>query len=190
VAWAVNAGSKTVRLIRDWPHPESRLPDNEKVPSSISYENGKPHRWGYTVEPGDNSLKWIKVLLETSPRFADKVALIKKSNELLQRLNKKADEVVADYLRFLWQYTLKDISRLKGADYEKRYDLQVFLTVPALWSDEAKERIQSAGRAAGFPQNITCISEPEAAALHVLRERASENDIQVQKSVAMLLELY
>jgi len=186
VSWAVNLGTKDIRLITDWRHPEYRLPNIEKVPSSICYENGKPHRWGYRAESDDNALKWIKVLLETSPRFAEKVALVEKSNELLQRLNKKADEVVADYLRFLWQYTDADIIAFKGSGYTSRYDLQVFLTVPAIWSDEAKERVLSAGKAAGLPQNVTCISEPEAAALYVLRKRADENDIQVQESVAKL----
>jgi molecular chaperone DnaK (HSP70) len=172
-------GAKDIRLITDWPHPESRLPNNEKVLSSICYKNGKPSRWGYKAELGDNSLKWIKVLLEPSPRFAEKVALIKKSNELLQRLNKTADDVVADYLRLLWQYTLKDIRESKGSDYASKFDLQVFLTVPAIWSDEAKNRVLSAGKAAGLPPNTTCISEPEAAALYVLRKRAEENAIKV-----------
>lgn len=140
--------------------------------------NGKPNRWGYTVEPSDESFKWIKILLEPNHKYAKTLEPVRKSNALLTKLQKDADEVVTDYLRFLWDYTKNDIRKYHD-DFEEIYSLNVVLTVPAMWSPAAKEKTRQAARAAGMPENIQLVTEPEAAALATLKDKAESNELQV-----------
>lgn len=47
--------------------------------------------------------------------------------------------------------------------------LQVILTVPAVWSNAAKDATLKAAEAAGIGHNIGMISKPEAAAVYTLQ---------------------
>lgn len=173
-------------MITDWPRPGHGNPTNEKVPSSISYDDdGQPCSWGYgvtsesnSVTSVSNSLRWIKVLLEENPQFREKINLIRQANQLLKRLKKKPVQVVADYLEFLWGWADKAIRRSIG-NYEKKHDVMIYLTVPAVWTQEAKNQTKEAAIMARLPGKIDLISEPEAAALHVFREKQDEEDLEV-----------
>lgn len=68
----------------------------------------------------------------------------------------------------------------------KILDLRFTLTVPAVWSDTAKDRTLNAAIQADIrPQDITLVSEPEAAALYTLRSIQS-NSMAVSNSVERL----
>jgi hypothetical protein len=78
---------------------------------------------------------------------------------------------VADYLRALHAHVLEDVSR----GFAKNYHADTFrycLTVPAMWSDQAKNCMRQAAVQAGLvqrhdpPDRLHLISEPEAAALY------------------------
>lgn len=66
--------------------------------SVIAYEDGKPGKWGYPVNEADKFLRWIKVLLEPESAYFGKVEQVKKSNQLLEQLNKQAVTIFAEYL--------------------------------------------------------------------------------------------
>lgn len=175
----MNGGAKKIRLITDWPNPESANPTSEKVPTCISYVDGKPTSWGFQVGFAEDSFKWIKILLEPNHKYAKVIEPVKISNRLLGALKKTAVEVVADYLRFLWAYTKDDIRRRQGDDYLSIYSLRIILTVPAIWSDAAKDKTLQAARLAGLPSDITLVTEPEAAALATLRDKAETSNLKV-----------
>lgn len=178
VSWAVNGGSKVIRLINNWPDPSALNPSKDKVPSSISYLNGQPQKWGYSVDLTDESFKWIKVLLEENHKYVTTVEPVKDSNTLLRKVNKTAQAVVADYLKLLWDYTVDDIKKFHP-DYQSIFALRVVLTVPAIWSPLAKNKTLEAARMAGMPENISLVTEPEAAALATLKDKAEENSLKV-----------
>ena len=100
------------------------------------------------------------------------------SNELLRKVHKTAQEVVADYLRLLWQYTLDDIRKFHPK-FESIFTLRVILTVPAIWSPAAKEKTQQAAHLAGMPDRIKLVTEPEAAALATLKDKAEDHMLEV-----------
>ena len=174
----MTGGQRTIRLIKNWPDPLGRNTSNDKVPSAISYVNGKPRNWGYTVGTTEESFKWFKILLEEDHKYAATVIPVKDSNTLLKKLNKTAQEVVADYLRFLWEYTIKDIEELNALSIQL-FELRVVLTVPAVWSYMAKERTSQAALLAGMPKN-TLVTEPEAAVLATLNEKAEGQTLKVR----------
>ncbi|KAI8081779.1 uncharacterized protein BX664DRAFT_286040 [Halteromyces radiatus] len=78
---------------------------------------------------------------------------------------------VADYLQALHEHVLDDMTR----GFAKNYHPDTFrycLTVPAMWSDQAKNSMRQAAVRAGLvkpndpPDRLLLISEPEAAALY------------------------
>lgn len=181
----MNIGSKVIRLINNWPNPIRHNSSKDKVPSSISYQDGKPFKWGYNVGLTDESFKWMKILLEENHEYTTKLEPVRDSNTLLRRLNKTADEVVSDYLKLLWEYTKDDIRRLHP-EFEDIYDLRVILTVPAMWSPTAKEKTIQAARIAGMPNDIKLVTEPEAAALATLKDKAEESSLMVREEESFL----
>jgi len=173
-----------IRLINTWPDPSARNASKDKVPSSISYVEGGPKKWGYMVGLTDESFKWIKILLEENHEYIQSVGPVRESDLLLQKVNKKAYEVVADYLRLLWEYTTEDIRKFHP-DYAAIFAMRVVLTVPAIWSPAAKDKTLQAARLAGMPDGIKLVTEPEAAALATLKEKAEENNLKVQYNVPL-----
>lgn len=116
-----------------------------KCPSQTSYKNGKLESWGYEVRPQDDSLQWIKILLELEPRHAHSSKEVKASNELLTKLDMSAHEVVADYLTALWGYVRKHIRRyVDDKDWESSCAKCPVITVPAMWSHVAKDNMLKA----------------------------------------------
>ena len=104
---------------------------------------------------------------------------------LLEKVNKTACAVVGDYLKFLWNYTLDDIKNFHP-NYQALYELRVVLTVPAMWRPAAKDKTLQAARLAGVPGDIELVTEPEAAALATLEDKAKENSLQVRPKFATL----
>ncbi|KAF2870470.1 hypothetical protein BDV95DRAFT_607638 [Massariosphaeria phaeospora] len=174
VSWAVNGGTKTIRLINDWPNPTSTNANSDKVPTKISYQDGKPYNWGYAVDFKEES--WIKLLLDPKNKIGRTAEAVLTSNKLLGSLNKSAEEVAADYLRLVWEYTKSDIQKVRGDNWASIYTLRAVLTVPAIWSPIAKEKTLKIARMAGLPDTLSLVTEPEAAALAVLKEKNEEDE--------------
>ncbi|KAL2060461.1 hypothetical protein VTL71DRAFT_9492 [Oculimacula yallundae] len=179
VSWAY-PGRRDVRLITNWPNPKTMNATNDKVPSTISYCNGKVERWGYSNRDKDETFRWFKILLEPSHKYNDEVKEVRDASKLLKSLNKSPEEVVSDYLKVLWDYTMEDIKQeVKEDNWKRDYALKVVITVPAMWSDAAKDKTKKAALMAGMPDNITMITEPEAAALSIIRDKADEESLGV-----------
>jgi molecular chaperone DnaK (HSP70) len=77
--------------------------------------------------------------------------------------NKTSDELVADYLGALMKHGMYILEQKLGQSLVKDTPVEFVLTVPAIWSDLAKDKTikacQSASpRGAGTPINL--VSEP------------------------------
>ncbi|KAG4432939.1 hypothetical protein IFR05_011585 [Cadophora sp. M221] len=82
----------------------------------------------------------------------------------------KAQQLTADYLGALKRHLLGILQNQLGEHQAKETPLQFILTVPAVWSDAAKEKTLQAAETAGLGQHapILMISEPEAAVTYAL----------------------
>ncbi|KAJ4203212.1 hypothetical protein NW767_005323 [Fusarium falciforme] len=124
----------------------------------------------------EHAFRWIKILLEPKSKYADEELHVQGSSNLLGKVNKTVEEVVSDYLRLIWTYTKEDIRKHSSdSNWENNFTLQVVLTVPAMWSHAAKDKTLKAAQRAGLPQDIRLVTEPEAAALATLHDKAEEN---------------
>jgi molecular chaperone DnaK (HSP70) len=126
------------------------------------------------VEP----LKWFKLLLakvEDLPRHMTQDGDFDKIEEARFRLNemgKTVEDVVADYLRFLWTHVLAAIERAKTKPVLNTTTFHVVLTFPAIWKADAMQKMRDAAQKAGIldrrragPTVLDLVPEPEAAAL-------------------------
>jgi molecular chaperone DnaK (HSP70) len=80
------------------------------------------------------------------------------------------DVATTAFLHELWAYTEKHMTRVVGARWRETYSPRVVLTVPATWTDQAKDRTRAAAKRAGLPDDIKTVSEPEAAALAIFHD--------------------
>lgn len=173
-----------------WKSRLSSTSDSAKTPSEIHYDrkSGSP-TWGYDVPIEEEPIRWFKLLLvdeETLPEeFSDSKQLAR-ARQLIRDLKKEPVEVVADYLRLLWQHTLDQLCRDRGDSAVKGLQLKVWLTVPALWDERARQRMRNAAKMAGIldrrtagPTELGLVAEPEAAALAVLNDLKGRPDVQV-----------
>ncbi|KAF9343397.1 hypothetical protein BGX26_005811 [Mortierella sp. AD094] len=78
---------------------------------------------------------------------------------------------ISDYLRALHEYAADTVLQEFGRSYSRK-SFRYCLTVPAMWSDKAKDVMRKAAiradliTAADHPDRLTLVSEPEAAALY------------------------
>lgn len=94
------------------------------------------------------------------------------------------DQVITDYLREISTFCMKHLKETYGEDEISCRDVQWLLTVPAIWDDQAKQRMKACAEAAGMvqgrksdwsgsegsPHPLGIILEPEAAAVYCLSQ--------------------
>ncbi|KAJ5116879.1 Heat shock protein 70 family [Penicillium angulare] len=113
-------------------------------------------------------IRGVKLLLDRSQDIQYGPAV--ESDDLLMKLEKKPVEVTADYLKKLVSHLKEVLDRRGIGCLMKTMDVHYTLTVPAVWSDKAKDLTMQAACQAGIPKsNLYLLSEPEAAAVHALR---------------------
>lgn len=165
----------------DWKHaknPYCRY--SHKVPSDIAYDEHGKAFCGFDLPEGCTRLKWTKILLETDPDPSVLERLnhrdVKASKAAIEKLGKSPVQVVADYLRWLWERILEAIIDDTSWDQDDidNANPTIVMTVPAMWSDMARHNTAQAAELAGLAREgwtLKFITEPEAAAISELHER-------------------
>lgn len=137
-------------------------------------------------------MRWFKLLLLKEEDLEED---LRSSPYLLhgQRMmaeNKKTPvDLISDYLRFFWPHVISRIHRDRGASVVDAMSFHVVITVPAIWKNYARQKMELAAREAGIlswrPAGQTTLSfvpEPEAAAMSTLCEpgrRVGKGDVYV-----------
>ncbi|KAK4901484.1 hypothetical protein LTR49_027212 [Elasticomyces elasticus] len=125
-------------------------------------------RWGFQIRTDEDRLRCLKLFLDPSQAIPRYVSLPDTQRQLVD-CGKTVDTVVAEYLRALFTHTKDILGRRYGQQFVASTPLTVVLTVPAVWSDAAKNATFKAAEAAGMGDEIRMISEPEAAAVYTLQ---------------------
>lgn len=90
---------------------------------------------------------------------------------------RRTNDAIVDFLSSIGTELLQTLTSHLGPDMIKEYDLKYVLTVPAIWSERATQRTKRALQDAmdiRSTQNITVISEPEAAAICELQQATTQ----------------
>ncbi|KAF4550166.1 Hypothetical protein D9617_18g033570 [Elsinoe fawcettii] len=173
--------AEKIIVIKSWPGRNSHT--SEKVPTQILYKDeAAGSKWGYEIPPNELPLRCIKLLLDdgqTLPEWVDKGKL----HEELNARGKSPIDVAADFLTKLHEFALDEISKTYRAVFVESTPIEYILTVPAVWSDIAKQSTLAAAKKAGIGDSIQLISKPEAAAVETLTgmkaESIREGDVYV-----------
>lgn len=136
----VEEHNPVARAIVNWPGtPGQTVP---KTPTLIDYtapSAGKPFSWGSKVNPiSKGKLQGIKLLLDPEQDVPLYVPAMNTKKEL-QKLGKPAIDVTTNYLKALYEYALGVIHDSYTRDYVDMKQKKFVLTVPAVWSDKAKD---------------------------------------------------
>lgn len=175
---------KTIEVIKDWPSCHTKVGTKEKVPSEIAYlPDGT--LWGSLIPPNVQRYMWTKLELESS-QIGEAGRILQEQSLSAQAPSKKTVDIVADFLAQVKDHLLQNLDRRYGKELWRTLPITLVVTVPAVWSDAAKDRTLEAIRKAGFnrsalPQLKRTITttEPEAAALYTIQSlRGSVQDEQ------------
>jgi hypothetical protein len=133
--------------------------------------------WGYGIGEAE-SVKWFKLLLldeEDMEEHQRNSNQIKRAKELLQQAGKTPVQAVADYLRILWNHSIA----VHGTPF------RVVLTVPAVWTTKAKDKMKQATKCARIldprltdETTLSFVSEPETAALATFEDLRARPNFQ------------
>ena len=100
---------------------------------------------------------------------------------------REAPGVCEDFLHEVYQFVSKVLrQQLSDSTFEKT-PMECWITLPAIWSDEAKAATLTAARNAGFgseaKDEIFTIAEPEAAAIATLKKYAEPDALNPIKVI-------
>ncbi|KAL9087723.1 MAG: hypothetical protein Q9165_006490 [Trypethelium subeluteriae] len=127
-------------------------------------------KWGFQFKPESPRLRCIKLFLDRNQKLPHFVSPLDTAAQL-RRYDKTVMDAVSDYLTQLYRHTLDTLTRRYGASFVESTRVEFVLTVPAVWSDAAKNATLHAAERAGMGSRheLRLISEPEAAAVYTLK---------------------
>lgn len=164
-----------VEIIHDWPSQHTRIGTKEKVPSEITYQ-AEGLVWGSLIPPYLDRHMWTKLQLD--PQLNGEAAKIfRELSKSRQTERKQPVEIVADYLAQVKAHLIRNLDQKYGKALWRSLPITLVVTVPAVWTDVAKNRTLQAIAKAGFnslelPQLVQqpiLTTEPEAAALYTIK---------------------
>ncbi|EFY92901.1 putative hsp70 protein [Metarhizium acridum CQMa 102] len=153
--------------IMDWPGNHGiSVP---KIPTLIAYDKQQPgvFKWGASVEELDTGIIGIKLLLDPEQERPMYLPSTNTKRDI-RMLPKQPVQVAADFMRAIYKHALDEISKTVPKAYMDLCSKQFVLSVPAVWSDAAKNATLLAAKQAGI-HPVTLIKEPEAAALYTVK---------------------
>ncbi|POS74752.1 hypothetical protein DHEL01_v206854 [Diaporthe helianthi] len=191
VAWAIGTpnGLENVEVITRWPNNTGTgmYRTADKVPTKLRVRRNNDPEWGFLIPadvPSSEVLQWFKLKLDDRPSVA---AVIPQN---IRDLNERTiDQVIVDYLSSLRTEIMRALTDRISADLLGDYELKYVLTVPAIWSERATQRTRSTFQEAmniHRAQDITVVSEPEAAAICELQ--VAETRIVEEGGCIMILD--
>ncbi|KAK3997750.1 hypothetical protein QBC44DRAFT_228707 [Cladorrhinum sp. PSN332] len=207
---AAREGTVGVRIIESW--PGSKVDSSEKVPSRIAYSppatsGANPTiLWGNQIKHTTKATvhACMKLRLDEkmkgSPEFRMLLAfLTSRVNSLDLDLDpsdlldepdgppeypgKSPVDMVSDYLTKVREAAWQEMEKTYGVQMFASMRRELVVTVPAVWSERAKDLTLKAVQRAGFKcSQINMVTEPEAAAIYTLkhmREGPNRSEIKV-----------
>ncbi|EON64758.1 hypothetical protein W97_03991 [Coniosporium apollinis CBS 100218] len=190
VAVAYTGTPDDIDIIKTWPGGNGIT--SEKVPTEIAYDaptagpNGpkgeRTVKWGFQVQPGETRLRCIKLFLDRNQKLPPYISSLDTATQL-RKYDKTVMDAVTDYLQLIYKHTMDTLKVRYGQSFMATTETDWILTVPAVWSDAAKNAtLQAAERAGmGDMHSLRLISEPEAAAVYTFKA-IQPNNLRVGSS--------
>lgn len=121
-----------------------------------------------------NAVRGVKLLLDKSKDIKFRPSI--EAESIIEEMRRTPTAVAGEYLKKIVSHARLILDRRGIGSLMKAMDVQYILTVPAVWSDKAKDLTRQAAHLAGIPESDTfLLSEPEAAAVYTIRTIQSNN---------------
>ncbi|KAK6518323.1 hypothetical protein TWF506_005483 [Arthrobotrys conoides] len=166
-----------------------------KVPTEIRYVPGRDPRWGAEAsvacerrQTANSAVIYnrFKLLLDVrggSGLYRDGSSSSSYINETDDKIRLPAGKspinIATDYLRLLYDELMGKILRRRLPETLDITPIHFIFTVPAIWGHQAQQATKMAAKLAGFcsrkPDTFSLVSEPEAAAMYVLKAMHAAN---------------
>ncbi|KAI1082486.1 hypothetical protein F5B20DRAFT_569141 [Whalleya microplaca] len=177
ICWAQTERVDRHTSIDDWPSSRTNHGghSSSKVPTKLRYLRNRQFEWGAQIShdvPAQEVLSLFKLGLEPD-KYRNSVDIIGKALTV-----DDVDQKITDYLSGLFEHFMHVMRQKIGLTSLSSIPLQFVLTVPAIWSDRAKQRtVEAFQRISNLPSgySTTLLSEPEAAAIAALQELNRHN---------------
>jgi hypothetical protein len=189
VSWAYSADPDIIHEVRQWPCAGQleKEKDEVQVPTQIDLVT---RTWGYKVPQTSTPLRWFKLLLlqdeDIKPEIRESPYLSDARRQTSRLGTDGVIDLVADYLRWLWEHARTEIEREMGGNALQELPFKIGLTIPAIWPQYARNHMKEAARRAGILEHravgdtaMMLVEEPEAAALATLFERKGYPEMEV-----------
>ncbi|TVY82837.1 Heat shock 70 kDa protein 12A [Lachnellula suecica] len=171
IAFTFPNKSPKIHTIQVWP---GGIRD-PKIATLISYNKNNAEDFIWGSQKHDNIVQGVKLLLDPDqprPQYLPPST----ANSDLKLLGKPAVDAAADFIGALYKHAASEM-RSKVQEYYDVCDEEFVLTIPAVWSDKAKNQTLKAAAKAGLGP-LTLIKEPEAAALYTV-ETMKDSKLEV-----------
>lgn len=175
--WTIEQITDKVVAIKQWPNADPLYP--EKAPTVLAYDNGTVVAWGGSVKRSHaTQVSHFKLGLQekVAQHYNTPGAALSVLGGFLGTENwwhpslpgKLPVDFAADYLKAVREYVVEQaLPRHLGKEFLNNQPIRYVITVPAIWSDKAKDLTrQAAARAGILETRLTLVTEPEAAALY------------------------
>ncbi|KAK4033713.1 chaperone protein DnaK [Parachaetomium inaequale] len=172
VAWAETQRPDRRVAITVWPISKTTREgeSSDKVPTKLRY-NGNDPEWGFSIPmnaPAEEVIEWFKLDLDPSLQSMETAV-----TSAATRGGRNVDKLVTDYMSALGDHLMYTLREKLGEGVVKSTSLEFVVTVPAIWSDLAKDKTRQAcqqaiDRLSATKSPIHLVSEPEAAAIYAL----------------------
>ncbi|KAG9561496.1 actin-like ATPase domain-containing protein, partial [Aureobasidium melanogenum] len=128
-------------------------------------------KWSFPASKDKSSIQMLKLLLDPQQQLPPYVSRTQLEAQL-KHIGRGAVEATADFLEKLKTQALEALDKRYGKAFMANTKIDYILTVPAVWSDAAKDATLRAAEMAGLhkSRNLQMITEPEAAGLYALKQ--------------------
>jgi len=143
IAYAFSDRTETIDSIDTWPAIGTNI-FQPKVPTVMRYDPDSPDdfKWGYQIDQflDEDVIKSIKLLFDPYQERPYNVwSHMKSQHEALSR-DERTIKVASDYMKAIIEHARRQIIESEGhANALDNYRIEYMITVPAVWSDRAKD---------------------------------------------------
>lgn len=138
VAYAFTNDPEQVDAVKSWPGGDDRIVP--KTPTTLLYDKGSTDnfKWGYQLNQSfEDKIIGLKLLLD--PEQQRPYWIPTNIEAEMAKLPKDVLEVAADYMKAIFDHALSEIENGYMPGFVRDFSKQYVLTVPAVWSDKAKD---------------------------------------------------
>ena len=160
--------AEDIQVVKSWPFSGSGG-TTEKIPTVLSYIKKDSPLWSGYVKSHHPQVRHFKLGLQKGleTHYPSDWPLFPLSTLQAALSEEKAVNYTSDFLKCLLSY-VKDscLPSQLTASFLRNQRISYVLTVPAIWSDNAKALTREAAQRVGIPRDrLQLVTEPEAAAL-------------------------